>query len=579
MVFPFKFHVGNLKGHLVLLQGTLIICLLTGSVADAKERVANEQPQMTKMRAEARQRTRRIIYNDDGCGPIWAATGGNTPEGFLSGPHSRMKAVLGTQVDSVFINSGATHVLNHTSTVAESYADVSERYGITAGGFDHFRDNMRALEALGTDAVRLTVDFCRSHGVEAIYSYRVNDLHLAQGGGLNVERSTWWRQHPEYWLGTLAGISEQDMGNYPATDPRHWGWASLNFELPQVRAYLLSILEEVANRYDLDGMEIDFLRAPILFLPNLDRKPATDEQRDILTGFLRQVRQITVRAAAKRGRPMLVGVRIPAKISQCYHVGIDIDRWLDEDLTDLLSLGGGYVPLTNDWNEMVNLGHRHGVPVYPVISNSGLRGPYNTSIEAWRAAAMNAWRAGADGIYLFNHFPNEPSLQFQQLGDPRALARMDKVFTVENDVAGYKSHYICLMDSSADKDDPQRYGADIGTLPKSRLLPMTVDTEQLLILPIGDDIVSAAENQTQSSAVMKVHFSDSAALSDLEVMLNGRPLTPTQQEDQNGWFSFTPKSSWYKVGPNKVSFRPTKPRAEGRAPVRVLAVEVHVKYP
>ena len=55
------------------------------------------------MRREMRSRQRRIIYNDDGCGPLWAKEGGNTPEHFLHGPHSRMGAVLGTQVDSVFI--------------------------------------------------------------------------------------------------------------------------------------------------------------------------------------------------------------------------------------------------------------------------------------------------------------------------------------------------------------------------------------------------------------------------------------------------------------------------------------------
>lgn len=544
--------------------------------AMASAAIPGESAEMAGLRAAAGQRPRRIVYNDDGCGPIWKPQG-DTAERFWNGPHGRMKAVPGTQVDSVFICSGATHVLNHTSAVAESYADIVDRYGVTAGGFDHFRDNMRALEALGTDAIRLTADFCRQRSVEVFYTYRVNDLHLAQGGSMNVERSTWWREHPEYWLGAVADIAEEGMGKYPATDPRHWGWASLNFEMPQVRAYLLSILEDVAGRYDLDGLEIDFIRAPLLFRPNLEGKPATAAQRDILTGFMHQVRLIAVRASMKRNRPMLVSARVPATVSRCRYIGIDIEPWLAAGHLDMMSLGGGYVPFTSDWKEMVDLGHRHGVPVYPVISASGMRGPY-AAIEAWRGAAMNIWQSGADGVYLFNHAPNAPSPQFKQLGDPSALATMDKIFAVENNPSGYWGHYVCLLDSSADADDPGRYGADIGTMPTSRLLPMTVAPAgdgAFVLLPIGDDIAAAAADGALRSAVLKVQLS---APGDVQVALNGQPLTATDENGQDGWLTFAPRSSSYAVGPNEVAFRLAGPRAEGADPVRVLAVEVHVKY-
>src|SRR5262245_28536178 len=80
-------------------------------------------------REKAKQRHRRLIYNDDGCGPLGSPEGG-TPDGFLYGKRGRMGALRGTQVDSVFMCSGVTHVLNHRSSVAESYADVAQRYRI-----------------------------------------------------------------------------------------------------------------------------------------------------------------------------------------------------------------------------------------------------------------------------------------------------------------------------------------------------------------------------------------------------------------------------------------------------------------
>ena len=540
---------------------------------------ARENKDMAARRGKARNRRRRIIYNDDGCGPIWAKDGGNTPERFLSGPHARMSAVPGTQVDSVFICSGATHVLSHASSVAESYADIVDRYGLTAGGFDHFRDNMRALEALGTDAIKLTVDFCRKARTEVFYSYRVNDLHLAQGGSMNVERSTWWRKHPEYWLGKPANLTEKESLKYPATDPKRWGWAALNFELPEVRAYLLRILDEVAHKYDLDGVEIDYLRAPLFFLPNLEGKPATREQVDILTDFQRQVRLLALRAAQKRGRPMLVAARVPTTTSRSLHVGIDIQRWLKDDLVDVVSLGGGYVPLNADWAEMLNLGRRHSVPVYPVLSASGFRGKY-ADIEAWRAAASNAYRAGAEGVYLFNHAPNKPSAQFKELGDPKTLAAMNKVFAVENDPSGYWGHYICLMDSSAASDDPRRHGANIGVKPKGRFLPARIGPaeDNSVSLTVGDDIRKAADDGTLESAVLKVRLSDPRATGAVEVRLNGELLTPGKKDSADGWLAFAPKPAWFKAGENRVSFRLAAPLTDPGAPLEVRAVEVHVKY-
>ena len=88
-----------------------------------------------------------------------------------------MGPLKGSQVDSVFFCSGATHVLNHPSAVTDSYADVAERDGL-GGEWETFRVNMRALEALGTDGVQLTIDYCRQHGLEVL-------RHLAAAIGLD----------------------------------------------------------------------------------------------------------------------------------------------------------------------------------------------------------------------------------------------------------------------------------------------------------------------------------------------------------------------------------------------------------
>ena len=53
------------------------------------------------------------------------------------------------------------------------------------------------------------------------------------------------RQHPQWLIHTWEG-------------PGYW-----NFTVLGVRAYKLEILREIAEKYDFDGMELDFSRCPV----------------------------------------------------------------------------------------------------------------------------------------------------------------------------------------------------------------------------------------------------------------------------------------------------------------------------
>lgn len=183
-------------------------------------------------------------------------------------------------------------------------------------------------------------------------------------------------------------------------------------------------------------------------------------------------------------------------------------------------------------------------------------------------------------MYLFNHFPNKPSPQFTELGDPKTLAAMDKLFAVENDPAGYWEHYICLLDSSAARDDPYRHGANIGVKPTGRFLPakMVPAQENIVILKIGDDIQEAARDGTLQSAMLRIQLSEPRALDAVEVRLNGERLPRAAKDSAGGWLTYTPKPAWFKTGQNRVSFHLASSPQDGDTPVEIRALEVPVKY-
>jgi len=82
-------------------------------------------------------------------------------------------------------------------------------------------------------------------------------------------------------------------------------WAGYDWFVPEVRAHFLEVIEGACQRYDLDGIELDWGRHPGYF-------KFGDEQRHVsvmndLCGWSNSGLQ---RLAQKRGRPILLCVRV-----------------------------------------------------------------------------------------------------------------------------------------------------------------------------------------------------------------------------------------------------------------------------
>ena len=528
----------------------------------------NESPEsesFVKQRAQMKHRRRRIIYNNDGGDSFGAgdtspdgrellndpdsfSAGCNTPDGFLA---VRMKAVLDTQVESVFYCTGATTIFTHQAKVGEVYG---EHFTEDSGDFPRLCElppdiigNMRALAEIGTDVLALVVKFCHENDLEVFWTHRINDIHDTM---LDWELSTWKRDHPEYLMGTPA-----DWEKYPTSDPRN-RWSALDFEIPEVLDYLIAIIDDVLERYDVDGIEIDYFRHAMFFRPNRTFQPATPEQVEILTGFQRRVRESAYAHGNRRGRPILVAARVPMTKGTCRHVGIDIERWLKENLLDVLTTGLGVVPFTMPTKEMVELGHAYDVPVYPACSASGMKIPHHTD-EHWRGAAANAWHAGADGVYLFNTFPTTPHHpHFTELGDAEALARMNKVFVIDNKYA--------------------LSGEFVMAVTQSQTLPVELDSSgqvRQVNLPVGDDVAAAGRLK---DLTLRVQFAETTPQDMVELRLNDRVVKPTIRGPE--WFTYFPKPDQFRQGDNALSFRVLE-RGDAKAkPIVVTSVELRVNY-
>ena len=177
------------------------------------------------------------------------------------------------------------------------------------------------------------------------------------------------------------------------------------------------------------------------------------------------------------------------------------------------------------------------MPVYPSLSETRLRGKdarsERASLESYRARAMNAWHAGADGIYMFNFFnPNAP--HWRELGDPDLLAPLDKVYTTGARGYGNLSFWY--------KGGEKYMNRDILNPAYPRTLAAVAPVS--ITLPVGEEVPAHAP----VTVTLRLRFKEAPPAKALAVTLNGVPLT---EEAQDGpWLEFAVEPALVKQGDN-----------------------------
>lgn len=366
--------------------------------------------EMITRRKEAAHRRRRIIFNNDGS--EWDYCREATVAEVL---RINTSGLVGSHVDAIFYST--TQHFNeyvHNSKVADVFHDPN---GIIEGLIDQ-----------GTDQLQIMVNFCHEHDMEIFWSLRVNDEHDAWVAGPGTQ---WKMEHPECLFGTRDNA------------PPHGPWSSVDYAQPAVRDLLFETIRDVCERYDIDGIELDFFRQLLCFKKHVWGEPLGEEEVEIINNHLRRIRDMTEAVGKKRDRPLLIAARMPDCPQFARQLALDVEGWLEQDLIDIMVVGGYF--WLRPWEQSVELGHKYGVPVYTSLDASRITDKetqlVRRSDNGYRAHAANAWAAGADGIYVFNlNYMRDPTHRvWREIGDPETLKGLDKIYHVSVMGAGHPS--------------------------------------------------------------------------------------------------------------------------------------------
>ena len=512
-----------------VLAGALATALPAGSFATEAPAQPTDAAQWKLQRKKAAHRPRRIIFNNDGDDVVYECKNA-TPEALLQ---CRTTALLGSQVDSIFYCtwSSGLGVFTHNTKLGEVFT-------CTEKGFS----NNKTAEFLkqGTDPLRIMIDFCRKHQIEVFWSLRTNDTHDAW--------NDWYspylfprvkREHPEFMVASGPGRS------------KHGGWTALDYGRPEVRELAFRYVEEVCQNYDVDGVELDFCRHLVHFKRHAMGQDAGDEERAMMTDLLRRIRAMTESTGRRRGRPILVAVRVPDSVGYCAAVGLDIVRWMEEDLIDLMAVSD-YFRL-NPWETSIQLGRRYGVPVYPCLSESRIAdreaAQVRNSLECYRARAMEAYDAGACGVYMFNFF-NPHSPLWRELGDAKHLATLERVYCAGVRGVGPINQWLANGERFLTRQilSPER---------PRKLRPGEAAS---LELRLGGEAERIASHNLAARVQLRLRVPELAHPDDLTIRFNDRTIPGATKSGQ--WVEARVASEAIRRGVNRLEFS-VKPGAAG----------------
>jgi hypothetical protein len=397
------------------------------------------------------------------------------------------------------------------------------------------------------------IAFCRENDLEVFWGMRVNDTHDTKNPLL---RPQWKIDHPEYLMGS------EDR------PPARGGWTRVDYGRQEVRDMAYAVIKDVCDRYDVDGIELDFFRHPLFFKAQALGGEASEDDCQLMTRLMRRVRIAAGEAAARRGRPILVAMRMPDTIEYCKAIGIDLRVWLEEGLLDIM-IPSGYFQLA-PWRETVALCHRHHVAVYPCLSNCTMRDlsarRRRMNIETYRARAMNVWASGADGIHVFNCFdPNHPL--WREVGSPQTLRGLTK---------HYYATYLGPRMAGGYLVGGGKY-MRLPTLCPCAPVALKPGQAQTTTVNIGEDVRAQTDNNTLPRITLRLQVTEPTRAGDVAVKLNGSPLT-TGPATADDWLEFPVDPQLVKQHENTVQMERAK-GATADPTVRDLMVEVAYDSP
>ena len=443
-----------------------------------------------------------VIFTDDG----WILSATEPP---VTVDDLRTKVVgsyAGTG-GSLWWSIGDHEVYNYETEVGEIFGEDIESlddsspsyvHSVTPGVIDRISKNVRALIDECGGPMTALVDLCREAGLQFFPRVRMNSHYVIDPQ--NPAYGRFRRERPDL----LIGRPDEEL---PEGSVQWWLRTGKDYAFPEVREYMSRIIVETFERFDVDGVELDFMRHPGYF-----RVDEAYQNRHLMTDLISHVRTRIDEVGKERGKALKLAVRVPPTLADSARTGLDVARWIKDGLVDIVVVGGGFIPFETPVKEFAEAAVGTDCLVYGCIEATR-----NMDEETIRALAARWWSHGAAGIYLYNFYTMSAewnSRTFEQVSDPRRLERLNKRY--ELDRAGP------LLPRSG-HGAGFRYASPSTQLPAT-LRPTTMGDGPVFTMEVTDDVEAATADGSLAGCSVTLRLDQLEPDDRLEVVINGVAL-------------------------------------------------------
>ena len=220
----------------------------------------------------------RVILNDD-CTWFWDYYSENHPEKEPSGelPREYVRQYKGCGMTDYFININGQYSFT-PSSIMETSEDVYnlDYMGDIAVDFKTIPRFKACHEHFirGIDIYGEMIDECNKIGISPWISIRMNDVHTSRKSSPDGKGLRSIFVHTAHEKGLMRDSHRDIFGYYDET---------LDYSKEEVRSLFLGYIREQLLRYDVCGVELDFMREVYCFRPGYE-----DEGREIMRAFMNE---------------------------------------------------------------------------------------------------------------------------------------------------------------------------------------------------------------------------------------------------------------------------------------------------
>jgi len=355
----------------------------------------------------------------------------------------------GTQITDFFVCLGASGMWydsEKTGNVMDTY-----RRWTAEGKTDENETNLivssvalveRFYRDYGTSLQAVWIDTLREIGIHPWASIRMNDIHEASAEE-SILHSDFFREN-------------RDKNRVSHREPAGYYDYALDYLFPEVRAHYLTVIGEALERFDLYGIELDFMRE--IYSVGVGREY---EGTFVINAFMRSVWAL-VQAAEKRwGHRVRIAVRLPDTPEKALRLGFDFFDWVEAGIVDCIAVTPRWASSDNHmpvdlWKRILkgkNVTLAAGQEILlRAYNRRGFAPTYNTYETAIATACAHHFQE-ADAIYLFNYMdalPTEGSKEPSLCADS-AIYRKFLCTAGDYDAAAaaHRRHVVTYSDVSA----------------------------------------------------------------------------------------------------------------------------------